>query len=475
MNLKKKLIPVLIAPLVLGLSFSGQALANDSDELEKLRSLVQELDQKVRILDRKGEIIAEEAAAKKKETPIVKASQDGFGFESADGKNKIKFRALAQIDYRSYLDSGNGTNTANIDGFDFRRIRPTIEGTLAGKYDFRFTPEFGEAKTSSSSSTSGIVDAYIDARFTPYFQVRAGKFKPYVGLERLQSGSDIKFIERSFVSNNFLPNRDLGVAIHGDVLNDKLTYALGFHNGVVDGADAPTSQDTNGDKEFAARVFTTPFKDSDNALAGLGFGISATHSAFQGSAATTLLPGYKNPGQTSSFFTYSTNTYANGDRNRYSPQAYYYYGPFGAIAEYARVEQDIQNTTNKTNISNDAWQIAGSWLLTGEDASFKGVKPKNAFDADAGKWGAWEIVARYQEANIDDKVFANSGRYGSLATSAKSAKAWGLGVNWYLNQNLKLATNYEQTSFDGGGGGTNAAPIDRQDEKILFTRLQVSY
>jgi len=206
MNLKKKLIPALLAPLVLGLSFSGQALANDSDELEKLRALVQELDQKVKILDRKGELAEEAAAEKKKVTPIVKASQDGFGLESADGQNKIKFKALAQIDYRSYVNRSN--QTTNIDGFDFRRIRPSVEGTVFGIYDFKFVPEFGENKTSGynpasttkSSSNSGIVDAYVDARFKPWFQVRAGKFKPYVGLERLQSGADTKFIERSYVS-----------------------------------------------------------------------------------------------------------------------------------------------------------------------------------------------------------------------------------------------------------------------------------
>lgn len=471
MNLNKKLIPALIASTFVSATFSVQAIANDSTELENLRALVQELDQKIKVLDRKNELAEEAAAAKKKETPVVKASADGFGFESADGKNKIKFKALAHIDYRSYVGENNSSNQ---DGFDFRRIRPTIEGTLWGKYDYKFTPEFGEAKTASSSSTSGIVDAYIDARFTPYFQVRAGKFKPYVGLERLQSGSDIKFIERGFVSNNFLPNRDLGVAVHGDLFGDKLTYAVGLHNGVVDGADSPTSQDTNGDKEWAARVFTTPFKDADNPLAGLGFGLSGTHSNFNGASSTSLLPSYKNPSQTTNFFTYSTGTYASGDRDRLSPQAYYYYGPFGVIGEYAWVSQDIQNGVNTANVKNDAWQIAGSWLITGEDASFKGVKPKRVFDADQGTWGAWELVARYQEANIDDKVF-NNGLYGSLASSAKSAKAWGLGLNWYLNQNVKLATNYERTSFNGGGGGTNVAPIDRADEETLYTRLQLSY
>ena len=105
MNLKKKLIPVLIAPLIAGLTFSGQALANDSDELEKLRQLVQELDQKVRVLDRKGELAEEAAAEKKKVTPIVQ-TEDGFGFKSGDGKNEIKLQGRVQADYHAFQGAG---------------------------------------------------------------------------------------------------------------------------------------------------------------------------------------------------------------------------------------------------------------------------------------------------------------------------------------------------------------------------------
>lgn len=473
MTFKRKIIPALLIGGSLFAS-AGIAQANDSEELEKLRALVQELDQKIRVLDRKNELAEEAAAAKKKETPIVRASEDGFGFKSADGKNEIKFKALAQLDYRNY-----NAGTSTVDGFDFRRIRPSIEGTLFGKYDFRFVPEFGEAKTANATSTSGIVDAYIDARFTPWFQVRAGKFKPYVGLERLQSGADIKFIERSFVSNNILPNRDLGVSLHGDVLDGKLSYAAGIFNGVVDGGDNSTAQDTNGDKEYAVRLFTTPFKDSDSVLSGLGFGLAATHGNFNGTTAATGLPSYKTPGQQLNFFTYSATTFGFGDRTRWAPQAYYYYGPFGVIAEYARVSQDLKSGTLVDTVDNDAWQIAASWLITGEDASFKGVKPKQVFDTDGGGWGAWELVARYQENNIDDAAFntnvANNNRFASPTASAKSAQAWAAGVNWYLNQNVKVALDYEKTSYEGGGGGTVAAPLDRPDEKTLFTRLQISY
>ncbi len=58
-----------------------------------------------------------------------------------------------------------------------------------------------------------------------------------------------------------------------------------------------------------------------------------------------------------------------------------------------------------------------------------------------------------------------------MATSAGSAKAWTVGLNWYLNSNLKLVANYTQVGFEGGG----AAGADRKDEKSIFTRAQFSF
>jgi len=475
----------LIASGIISLPIAAHA--NDSSELEELRNLVQELSQQVKILARKGEINSEETTAAKKITPVVKASENGFGLESADGQNVIKLRGLLHVDHRNYSDvNGLGSDGANTDGFDFRRIRPTIEGTLLGQYDFRFTPEFGEAKTANATSTSGIADAYIDARFEPSLKLRAGKFKPFVGLERLQSGADIKFIERSYVSNNILPNRDLGIAIHGDVFAANLNYAVGIYNGVADGGDNSTNQDTNVDKEYSARVFTTPFKDSDSAFAGLGFGLAGTYGNFKGTTAATGLPSYKTAGQQSNFFTYATGSIANGARARIAPQAYYYYGPLGVIAEYARVSQAVSNGTSSEKLGNDAWQIAASYFLTGEDAAFKGVKPKQVFSTNGGGWGAWELVARYQQNNIDHDAFstATTTRYADPRNNAQSAKSWAAGVNCYLNQNVKLVLNYEQTRFDGGGQSDATGKLgsglftnitDRPNEKTLFSRLQLAY
>ena len=44
-------------------------------------------------------------------------------------------------------------------------------------------------------------------------------------------------------------------------------------------------------------------------------------------------------------------------------------------------------------------------MLTGEDASFRGVvKPDVPFALDGG-WGAFEVTARYGELDVDDAAF----------------------------------------------------------------------
>ena len=533
-----KFASALFATGLLSLPYSANA--NDSAELEELRGLVQELSQQVKVLARKGEINEETAAADKKAAPVIKASSSGFSFGSADGKNEIKFRGLIQADHRSFSEgandvrarSRNRAGALDNEGFNdaedsslLRRVRPTIEGKVAGKYGFRFTPEF-------AGGSASVVDAYVDANLSPAFNIRAGKFKSSVGLERLQGGGDIKFIERSYVTNAILPNRDLGVSVYGDILDKKVNYNIGIVNGVADGGNISTGTEYNGEREYTARVFTTPFIDSDSALAGLGFGIGATYTDFTGEqnlnytdtaaadATRNGLPSYVTEGQ-QTFFRYGANAIADGKRFRFTPQASYYNGPFGLITEYARVDQDVSLTnkndgggallpadTNKaltlvsgTNkkLSHDAWQIAASYLITGEDASFKGVKPKNDFDLDKGGWGAWELVARYSEINLDEDTFRTPGgslkgenqtlainsAYADPTKSAESAKTWTAGVNWYLNSNAKIALNYSQTSFDGGAisgdgktgnaGDPGRSIKDRPDEKALFARFQVAF
>lgn len=83
------------------------------------------------------------------------------------------------------------------------------------------------------------------------------------------------------------------------------------------------------------------------------------------------------------------------------------------------------------------------------------LRADDTFTIAGGGWGAWELVARYGELDVDDDAFTGGANSFANPTSAASkGSAWGIGANWYLNNVFKFSIDYEYTSFDGSGGGT---------------------
>lgn len=107
-------------------------------------------------------------------------------------------------------------------------------------------------------------------------------------------------------------------------------------------------------------------------------------------------------------------------------------------------------------------------MLTGEDASLRGVSPRQNFSWADGTWGAFEVAARYSELDIDDAAFPT---FADPATSASQVSSVTLGANWYLNRAIKLSLNYEYSDFDGG----SAAAVTSRDEHAILSRVQLNY
>jgi len=74
---------------------------------------------------------------------------------------------------------------------------------------------------------------------------------------------------------------------------------------------------------------------------------------------------------------------------------------------------------------------------------------------------------------VDDDAFIGTAatRLANPNASASKAKNYGLGLNWYLNKNVKLSANYSDTRFDGGA----VAGAARAAGKAILTRVQLSY
>lgn len=89
------------------------------------------------------------------------------------------------------------------------------------------------------------------------------------------------------------------------------------------------------------------------------------------------------------------------------------------------------------NVKFHGWHAQGGYVLTGESRSYDfatgtlgGIKP-------CGSWGAWEVVARYSYVTLMDKDV-----YGGAAHNVTA------GLNWYVNDNVRLAFNYIRTNLN---------------------------
>jgi len=479
------------ALLLAGLSVMHAEDASES-EIQALREQIEQLDQQLRVLERKEEIKSDADTAAAQAAPQVKIDK-GLVVATADGANSLHLGGLVQLDSREFFgDIGDNNNT-----FVLRRARLVADGTFARIYSFLITTEFGggglvstAGGNASNASAVTILDAAVNIAPTPELQFKAGKFKAPVGLEYLQADQNLLFVERSLV-NNLVPQRDLGVQAWGVLGGGTLTYSAGIYNGVADLVNSGNA-DFDNDKDGIVRVFSQPFtNDKDSVLQGLGFGVAGELGRQKGvvpaSTTTTygvaqdagLTGGYKTDGQ-QTFFKYGTAV-QDGPVWRVLPQAYYYYGPFSLLGEYAVSAVNVRNQAVLTNpptkpavqLTNRAWEIQGGYVLTGEKATFAGVTPSSPFSWDKGTWGAWQVVARYAKQTIDPNAFPT---FASATTNAQGAAAAGVGLNWYLSGTVRLSTDYFQTAFTlPNGVTTSATDILNHDERALITRFQIAF
>jgi phosphate-selective porin OprO and OprP len=441
----------------------GQATTNEAQSGQKIETL----DQQVKVLERKREIEQEANADKARSLPTVSLGMTGLVVRSADTNFLMNLHGYVQADARFYLNEHNPAN----DTFLLRRVRPILEGTVFNDFDYRFMPDFGSGNGSSSSAGNNALldDAYLNARLWPELQVQAGKFKSPVGLERLQSSAELLFLETGFATQ-LTPNYDLGVEVHNSLFNTPISYAIGIFNGAIDAASSDADTTDEG-KDVAGRLFFQPFLRTDySALNKLGVGVGGSVGHHEGP-----LPSYKTPGQ-QTFFSYSSSATADGEQYRVDPQLFYYWGPFGLIGEYIVSSQKVKlsKPSMTERFDNTAWQVEASYFLTGDNNSFRSTsrnafRPAHSFSMNNGGWGAVEFVARVGQLSLDRAAFpafVNS-------ASAREATSWGVGLNWYLNSNVRFYFDFESTRFDGGSKAVNA--VTARDEKALLGRVQFSF
>ncbi|MBU0477058.1 OprO/OprP family phosphate-selective porin [bacterium] len=286
------------------------------------------------LLQRKGIITVSEAEELKKEL-ITEKQKEKAGFKVPQiGSDKMKIGGMIKFrnsHYRGHKEDRSTTSSGKKDYDTFKVPDDSldIEGEITDDWNYGISLTMNE-----QDNGSNLRDIWMQWTGLPYAAITAGQFNvPF------REGVDT--IEEVEVVDSITPERDIGVAISGDILDEKITYALGVFNG-----NGINTSDDNDQKDIIGRVVVSPFKGSNGVLEGLSMGVS--------------VQGGRQPNETSEGITYG------GDRTRIGGLLKYEGNianrGFKLQGEYIQQKRDRDD--QKADISSNGWYAQATYELS---------------------------------------------------------------------------------------------------------------
>jgi phosphate-selective porin OprO/OprP len=360
------------------------------------------------------------------------------------------------------------------DGVNFRRGRFAMEGAFHDvvefytEWDFINTADVDPTNPASQSDAINSpvpTDLWVQLTDIPWIgTVRFGNTKPPLSFEHLTSSRYLNFLERSLAFDAFIGGIDNGfkpgVLIYNATDDDRVTWALGAfkNNTTIFGWNQG-----DGEWDLTGRVTWTPYyQDNGRHLVHLGLGASF-RDLDEGRVrlrARTLLRN----GPAAQHTPLLNILLAGDDQVIVVPEFAMNWGPWTLQSEYFAVW--VTDTTfpavgagavNRGTAFFQSAYVELLYFLTdehrpynrkgGNGAAFKRVIPhSNAyFVADecgnkCSSRGAWQVGVRYSWIDLND-----------LGINGGSVKDVTVGLNWYINPNLKFQWNYTVSDRDVNG------------------------
>jgi phosphate-selective porin len=166
---------------------------------------------------------------------------------------KITFAGYTQIRYQALEETGK------IDGFDIRRARVDLKGSISPYWGYRLQFDL--------AGTPKLIDAYAELKVNDYLNITFGQAKIPFSLENLTSSTKLELIDRSQVVEALTARgkdvggnqngRDIGILLGGALLKWKDRPVVDYRLGVYNGSGINTT-DKDEEKDYAARLIFYP-------------------------------------------------------------------------------------------------------------------------------------------------------------------------------------------------------------------------
>jgi phosphate-selective porin OprO/OprP len=437
---------------------------------------------------------------------VVKLDNGRPTFASPDGNFTLAIRALAQLDWAYYSQSGAAAALPAAFGPDlssganFRRVYLGIQGKVFGNFSYNVNFDFGG---SGGTETPGRVQSvYLQYDGLAPFAFRVGAYPPPSNIEDGTSAGDTIFLERNAPSDlqRNIAGGDGRDSVSVLYLGDEIFGALSYTgNKVQDGAKALA----------AAGAAAAPNFDEQQAIVGrlsdrfwhdansnIVLGVNGTYvikppdAVAHGGAILATTPGatalnsitlsdppeltvdsngtlFATTGSLPTNHITQWGLEAAGNYQNFYAQAGYYgiqvdRAPV-AFTQFTATATSHTQAVQPSNNSFTGWYAQLSWFLTGEQKPYnvatgsftapKVLHPLN-FGDDAG-WGAFELAARFSDLDLNShendgtNIITNwTGATTRTYTFYNTVRGGDQRVltaelNWYPNSFVKLAASYQ--------------------------------
>lgn len=436
---------------------------------QQLRAELEELQARESLLASPTSATQEQAAPAPAawEDPKAFSAKWNNGFEAVSKDKRFKYHVGGRVQFDSVFLSddkqalaGTGVFT-DQDAIGFRRARLRADGTMYNVIDwcveFDFVNSVNDNLPAPPSESTVIdvpapTDLWVTFREVPIAgNIRVGNVKEPIGFEHLTSSRYLDFMERSYnqdifygaFNNGFTP----GIVAYDTWADEQGTWSTGFFKnntnvfgyGIGEGEYAWTSRATallwyEDEGRYLTHVGVSgSFRDPNNGQA-----------QYRARGSLRNGPGGVNPTlATTGLFSTTDVQYGSLEFVQQMDSLLFQAEYTGAWNRNVVGNGVTAPVADLGDVYFYGWYAEVLYFLTGEHREYEKktgvfgrVSPHENF-GEAGALGGFQLGARYNQLCLVDSGL-NGGRLQDIT----------LGLNWFLNPNMKIQSNYTHTIRD---------------------------
>jgi len=434
--------------------------------------------------------------------------------KSGDGRFTMAIRVRFQADSANFMqDSAASLAVSAPAGAAFRDLSSGavvrraffgVEGKAFNDfwYEFRYNAGGSDGGNTGTGITGGEGDPSLSlarVAFTgiPNFMINAGVIEPALMFEGTVSSGGLMFMERPEIDNIAADSFGAADSRRGvEVRFQKAGVFKGDDNLLLNFAftgnktGSAAGHGAGGDEQTQVN-YRASYRAWSDGVSNLAFGFSGGNILNSGTAAgggsQTIRLRDRPEIRVDGTRLIDTGSISAQTGNMYAFDAGFNWENFFIGGEYATFDVDRHaagaQVADTPNFSG--WYVEGSWVITGETKGYTVSATNNEvggfstpgvsrpFSWSGDSWGAFELTARYSDTNLNWHATHVATATTQAGINGGDERVFLVGLNWYLNRNVKLQLNDMFVNVDKYSGPVHVlANKQGQDLNIFGLRLQ---